>query len=336
MTEHTADCLIIGAGMSGLMAGTLLNKTGLRVIILDMGRGVGGRMATRRVQNGVFDHGAQYFTVRDDRFRAFVDDWLAAGLLYQWSTGFYTADGILHDNGEKRYRGANGMTTIPKYLAQNLNVRTEHEVTRLDFENGVWTACTVGDNSAPFSARMLILTPPVPQSLELIDSGSVVLPADDRAALDQIDYDPCFAIMVLLDSPSNIPVPGGLWLDGEPISWISDNFQKDISPVAHAVTIHAGSQFTREHWDNNWDDIARILLQAAAQWIGDAKVIETSVQRWRYSQPIYLHPDRCLVIESPAPLVFAGDAFKGARVEGAALSGMAAADAILRLRKYHA
>ena len=57
------------------------------------------------------------------------------------------------------------------------------------------------------------------------------------------------------------------------------------------------------------------------------------VYRWRYSQPILSYPDPAVLVESPAPLVFAGDAFAGPRVEGATLSGMAAADKLLNIAK---
>jgi len=55
----------------------------------------------------------------------------------------------------------------------------------------------------------------------------------------------------------------------------------------------------------------------------------TTLHRWRYAQPIELHPERFLRVGGDAPLLFAGDAFHGPRVEGAALSGMAAADELL-------
>jgi renalase len=60
---------IIGAGMAGITAARTLSQAGYRITVLDKSRGAGGRMATRHTEFGSFDHGAQYFTVRDARFR---------------------------------------------------------------------------------------------------------------------------------------------------------------------------------------------------------------------------------------------------------------------------
>ena len=70
---------IIGAGIAGLTLGIRLNRAGHSVALFDKGRGVGGRTSTRRGNGIAFDHGAQYFTVRDPRFRAFLDEHVPGG-----------------------------------------------------------------------------------------------------------------------------------------------------------------------------------------------------------------------------------------------------------------
>ena len=296
------------------------------VTILDKGRGVGGRMASRRLpfgdQMGRADHGAQYFTVRSPQLRAYVETWLAADVVREWSQGFHDGAGGPHFNGVPRYVGANGMTAVAKHLARSLDVQTGTRVTRLDYE-GRFVAQT--ESGRVFSAETLLLTPPAEQTLALLDSGNITTDPATRAALEAIRFNPCFAVMAILDRPSAIPAPGGVWpTTNEPISWIADNQQKGISDYP-SITIHAGAEFTRQHWDTDRQQVADKLIEAARPLIGDAAVVTTSVQRWRYSIPTQLHPEACLATTTPAPMLFAGDAFEGARVEGAALSGLAAA-----------
>ena len=72
------DAIVIGAGISGLAAATELARAGCKTIILEKSRGIGGRMATRRVGAAVCDHGAQFFTVRTRAFAATVTEAEAA------------------------------------------------------------------------------------------------------------------------------------------------------------------------------------------------------------------------------------------------------------------
>lgn len=326
-----ANICVVGAGMAGLTAANLLQQAGASVTVLDKGRGVGGRLATRRFGDARIDHGAQYFTVRDDRFQAMVDAWLTSKVVYQWSAGFPSTNGTESSGKYPRYRGANGMSDVAKALANGLNVQTSTRVQRIDYEDDAWrlTAQDVANNKMlTVAADALLMTPPAEQSLTLLDSGSVKLPSAARSALEAITYNPCFAVLALLDRDSAIPEPGGIFMPGEPISWMADNQQKGVSDVP-AVTIHAGPEFTRQHFDDDVEVVAQMLIDAAREQLGDAEVIEYQVQRWRYSQPQQMHPEKTLFVNSPGPLAFAGDAFDGARVEGAALSGMAAAERLI-------
>lgn len=319
------DTLIIGAGIAGLLAATELQKAGHNVIVLEKGRGVGGRMATRKLtkEGAVADHGAQFFTVRDAQFQQWVEQWLAADVAAEWCLGFAGND------GHPRYKGQFGMTSIPKLLANVLDVYTRSKVTDIQQEEGRWRLET--ESGMLYRADNLIMTPPVPQSLALLNSSGIDLPTESKQALEAIAYHPCFAAMVHLNESSQIPHPGGVQARGEVIDWIGDNQQKGISAET-TVTIHASPQFTTEHLDSNRTEVGDILIQAAEtdRYFAASNVIETQVHRWLYAQPITHYPDRCLRVElNGLPLIFAGDAFKHARVEGAALSGLAAAENLI-------
>lgn len=66
--------VIVGAGMACASA---LVASGHAVTLFDKGRAPGGRMSSRRAATpageAAFDHGAQYFTVRDPGFAACVE-----------------------------------------------------------------------------------------------------------------------------------------------------------------------------------------------------------------------------------------------------------------------
>ena len=326
------SCVIVGAGISGLLAAGELGDAGWRATVLDKGRGVGGRMATRRMGGAGFDHGAQFFTVRSERFGALVNDWLAAGAAAEWSRGFGDAEGNANPDGHPRYRGSKGMTSIPKHLARGLDVRTGERVVRVDRDGDGWTvACESG---LSVSADALLLTAPVPQSLALAESGNYGLPENARGQLESISYDPCLAVMALLDVASPVPEPGGVQIKGEPLDWIGDNATKGISDRP-ALTIHGGPHWSREHYDDGEADVTRALLRLAGERLGvdlAASTVETSLARWRYSWVTSSHEEPCLVASEDPPLVFCGDGFGQPKVEGAALSGLAAADGLIGRR----
>ena len=321
------SCVIIGAGISGLLAARELRDAGWQVTVLDRGRSVGGRMATCRVGAGNFDYGAQFFTVRGERFDKLVNGWLKAGVAEEWTRGFADAEGEPNEDGHPRYRGSEGMASIPKHLARDLNVKSgERAVT---VERGGWKV--VCESGLEASGAALLLTPPVPQSLALISSGAYELPEETWRQLGEISYDPCIALMALLEGPTGVPAPGGVQIKGEPLDWIGDNQRKGISEVP-GITIHAGPGWSRENFEAPDGELSGSLLSLAGDQLGSniaPRVVETSLARWRYSWVTNVHPEPYLVASEDPPLLFAGDAFGQPKVEGAALSGLAAADYLL-------
>jgi renalase len=286
-------------------------------------------MATCRVGRGTFDHGAQFFTVRGDRFAGLVDGWLGAGAAAEWTRGFADAEGHPIEDGYPRYRGVAGMTSIPKHVARSLEVRTGEKVVRVEAAEEGWeVACESGSR---FQGFALVLAMPVPQALELVASGDYGLPERAGRRLAAVSYDPCLALLASLDGPSGVPGPGGMQIKGEPLDWISDNQRKGISEVP-AVTIHAGPQWSRSHFEDDEAGVTEHLISFAGDRLGTdlaSSVVESSLARWRYSWVTNAHPEPFLAASENSPLLLCGDAFGQPKVEGAALSGLAAADFLL-------
>jgi len=309
--------LILGAGMAGLTAGRYLTQAGWEVPLLDKGRGLGGRLATRRIGETRADHGAQYMTVRSPEFKAVVDQLLTDGVVHQWPLLEPGNPTFQHP----RYVGTAGMNAVAKYLAQPLTIKTGQRVIRVRADASQWTAET--ETGETYAAEHLLVTLPAPQALQLLRDSQLVLPPTEQAALEAIHYQPCIAVMAVLKEPSRIPAPGFLRFSEGPVAWVADNTQKGISPAEPSVTVHASPAFSLERLEIDLDETARHLLNELNEWIPSESVLTTQVHRWRYSLADRCHPEPCLAASTPLPLLFGGDGFGQGNVEGAFLSGLA-------------
>jgi predicted NAD/FAD-dependent oxidoreductase len=116
------------------------------------------------------------------------------------------------------------------------------------------------------------------------------------------------------------------------ISWIADNQQKGISPEAIIITAHANPRLSQMWYEAPKQELVGLFMGAIRPYLGkDVVVKEHHIHKWRYALPTTIHPQRTLLADKLPPLAFAGDAFNGPRVEGAALSGLAAAKKLLEI-----
>ncbi|MEX0768080.1 MAG: NAD(P)-binding protein [Microthrixaceae bacterium] len=333
MTD-SAEILIVGAGLSGLVAAAALGKNH-SVRLIEKGRGVGGRMATRRIGEATFDHGAQFFTTHTSAFAKIVADWVEAGFATPWFSGGIGAAGGIESSGiaereaHSRFRGRVSMNDIAKNLASAMQsdavqILSSTRASSVVPADSGWVL--LADTGQEFFGDVVFLTSPVPQTLELLNVSGVQLRNADRDALESICYDPCLAVLAPLTGPSGLPFPGARHPGSGPIEWIADNSMKGIS-AAEGVTIHATAEFSRQHFDSADSEVIDALVHAAG--LDSPAILELcQLQKWRYAKPTVLHPDPYLLLDAHAPLVCAGDCFGGAKVEGAVLSGLAAAAAV--------
>lgn len=328
--KQAVDVLVVGAGLAGLLAASKLQTAGHVVQVVEKARGVGGRLATWRLGPGRGDYGAQFFTVREPQFQAIVDEWLELVLAFEWSRG-WAAGSAVNDgknDGFQRYAITGGMTAVAKHLAAHLTIHTQTKLTHVRVAGEGWEVAA--EDGRTFTTRALLLTPPVPQSLALLDAGDVPLTASDRAALERIEYAPCLSGLFWVEGGVALPAPGAVQQPEQAISWLADNQQKGISPEAAIVTAHANPAQSKIWYEAPKGELVGLFMGGLRPYLHKTSVIKAHhIHRWRYALPLVTHPQRTLLADSLPPLAFAGDAFNGPRVEGAALSGLAAAIALL-------
>jgi len=313
--------VVIGAGLAGLVAARRLSADH-EVVVVDKGRSVGGRLATRRIAGAVLDHGAQFFTVRGTEFRQQVDDWLERDLAHVWCHGFGSAG-----DGFERYVGSAGMNSLAKDLAAGLDCRLGQLVFAVRPTGDEWQV--VIDDGSTIAAETVVVTAPIAQTWALLSQSGIDVPDE----LFRMEYHRTIGLLTVLDGPSAVPEPGGLQFDpsdaSAPFGFVADNVAKGISEVP-SVTFHATQPWSLEHWDDDEAALERALLERAAPFIGSSSVVEAQVKKWRFAGPHTPWPDPCWV-DSDRRIVIAGDLFAGPKVEGAFNSGVAAAAAVRSL-----
>jgi predicted NAD/FAD-dependent oxidoreductase len=308
--------VIVGAGLSGLVAAHELQAAGADVAVIDKGRSPGGRLATRLIGGATLDHGAQFLTVRTPAFQRRVDDWIGRGLLTVWSYGFGSAE------AHPRFVAPAGMNSLAKDLAVGLDVSSSTMAVAVRPRGSQWQV-VLDDGSVRLADRVVVTTP-LPQASALLADAGIEL--DDR--LKRTEYDRTIALLATLDRPPRIDAPGGVQRPNDDVGFLADNVAKGVSATP-AITLHASAAWSETHWEHAAADVLASLVDLARPWLGDATTLEAHVQKWRYATPRTTWPDPFWESVDRG-IVLAGDAFNGPRIEAAHNSGLAAAHALLR------
>lgn len=307
------DIVVIGSGIAGLAAARRLADAGRAPVILDKGRGIGGRVATRRAGALQFDHGAQYVTAKGDAFAAVLDRLAADDALAPW---------LALDGTGRRRVGRPGMTGLARGLAAGLDLRQGVEVTSLRPVARGWR---IGTGPETLEAAQVIVTVPAPQIAALIGADHPL-----AGAVAPVRFDPCLTLMAATLGPE---APFVARSDAQdPLSWIAQDASKPGRAGGAAVTwvAQAGPDFSRAHLEDAPDAIAARMLPMLCDrlGLGADRVIHAVAHRWRFarvSQPL----DQPFLAEAGGRLRLAGDWCLGARIEAAWTSGRAAADDLL-------
>jgi predicted NAD/FAD-dependent oxidoreductase len=339
MNNETTDYLVIGAGLAGLAFAEDASARGATVRLLDKGRGVGGRAATRRLGDDLrADHGAQYFTARGDRFKRMVQAGIKDGWLAIWSHGFplwKSGEIIPRPEGHPRYAPPAGMSALPKHLAQGRDIALSATVTGVSrgAVSSDWTAhCSDG---RAFTGRKLILNLPPTQLLSVAGEH---LPERARLGLQTVVFDPAWTLIAALEEDiSNADWPAVEFEQHPVLALASRDHTKRGSVEAPPVLVaHGNGAWSREHLEEEPTAVQQALLEAVEKEVGPLKVRSSQVHRWRYAQPTTFFPgaffwDGELGIGGCGDWCGKETPVHGSKVEAALESGwMLAAEAIPR------
>ena len=314
--------IVVGAGISGCSSAHALANAGHEVTVVEKGRGVGGRMATRRMDGARIDHGAQFFTTRDPRLQVLNEQWIKEGRVTDW---YDHVPGRPNIPSDMRYRGKFGMTDPAKSLTKDCDLALNFFVEKI-VKTKTWKVFERGGTGRVLEADHLIITMPSVQMLELFDRSGLDLGIEVMKRLGAIRHTRCLALLGMLDQPSKLAEPGAITHPAEHIDWLSDNQVKGISQKP-AITMHASADFSDKYWDVPAEEWANTLIKPAEEVLG-ANVNRWVFHRWGFAKPLVTFGES-KYNNTEIGLTLAGDGFGGERVERAAISGLEAAEAIL-------
>jgi len=343
MHESPKNIAIVGSGLAAITCARTLVQAGHSVTLFEKSRGVGGRMSTRNSPFGTFDHGAQYFTVRDPRFVQALETtpkvcrpWGANMVQVLDERGRLAAAGL--PAREPHWVAKPGMNALAKAWAAPLAESTlfETRVTHIEtdaLDKSQWQLRTLGaDESTHVYAGFdaVLLAVPSPQAMELLDT----VPKSRRPTqatmkkLEQVTVAPCWTLMLAFPQAvqPGLTTLGPQWNAARSthhrIAWLARESSKPGRGMVERWTVQASAAWSQEHINDSKDRVEGKLIKAFAEVTGiRAEPSHVESHRWLYAktgQPL----GQSHIWSAKSGLGVCGDWCLGHRVENAFVSGL--------------
>lgn len=368
-TVRDATVLVAGGGFAGLAAASRLVSSGVDVLLVEAGRGLGGRVATRHTPQGLtFDHGAQYFGDKGGDFSELLKSLEAAGVVALWDArlGEVACDkgGVIDRNtftpwppSKRVYVGVPTNSAVGRALvataratpgAGRLTVATSTRVASLRLDDAAaaaggasWIAETHVAAGGPDAERSTTRHAVALAACGANSAHSIMSPSRPLLAAPArgVRSSCCFALLVAFESPLPSPLPfDGATLTGSPsLVWAArDSSKPGRGSGAETWVVHATDAWSEPRRHSPKDRVADELLAAWLHATGvDASsappIVYKEAHRWGSAFPANpaVSDDNCFV-DVGAKCAVAGDWCVGPRAGDAWASGDAAAKNILR------
>jgi renalase len=330
------DIAIIGAGIAGLTCAQQLQQAGKQIVLIDKSRGLGGRLATRRLASTHADHGVCYLKAKSDLFQQWIDALVSVGILQVWTDGIHnlTATGELQPPTKFApcYAAPLGATSIAKYLGRDLEIVGDRLITAIMPIKHGWRLSSNDPDWSLTAAQVIIATPPA-QALaiakETIDPGYL-------QQLSSVRFSRSITAIAVYPASQQAAAATIKWrgiqsIDHPTLAWIGLDSSKQLTPTNPVVVVQSNATFAAQNFDApDLSVIGQQLLNLIEPLIRPLHAPELiQVHRWGYAfaqNPLSIP---FLTAQTAAPLYLGGDWCGGNRVESAYQSGLAIADRIL-------
>ena len=332
---------IVGGGMAAIACARTLVQAGHSVTVFEKSHGFGGRMSTRSSAFGSFDHGAQYFTVRDSRFAQALET--APSICRRWSANtvqVLDSHGRVAEAGlparEPHWVAKPGMSSLVRAWAQplvdNRSVELQVRVTAIEkdaLDPHKWQLHTAGteESTHVFSGfDAVVLAIPGPQAEILLKTHKSASALAKKVAKSTVA--PCWTLMVAFPQAvqPGLTTLGPQWNAARSthhrIAWLARESSKPGRSAVDRWTVQASAAWSQEHLQDDANRVTAKLIKAFAEVTGiRAEPAHAEVHRWLYAKT-----EKPLGVshlwDARLGLGVCGDWCLGHRVEDAFVSGL--------------
>lgn len=332
---------IIGAGIAGLTALQDLAAHGASVTIFDKSRGSGGRISSKKVGESSWDMGAQFMRAHTSEFAAELEQWSNKGWVAEWPVTPW----IIDKTGAKpspdnirRFVGMPRMTGLSRgLLGAAAEFITQTRIVSTEFisrkTKAQWYLTDDNDQRhGPFDT--LVINVPPEQVLPLLPANSPF-----KEQIQHYTMQPCWTLLLGFSEQLTTEIDAAFVKTG-PLSWIARNTTKPGRAAStdtetdtetdDAWVIQASHEWSQAHVDASREDVLTALTQAFADSLGIElpSARDTWLHRWLFSIPTQA-PELGALYDSAHNLAICGDWCQQGSIEGAWISGKAAARQLL-------
>jgi len=301
--KDSSAIAVVGAGMAGVACAAGLRSAGLSVALFEKARGVGGRMATRRLAHGAvgsagetgpdtavdghnatlsygIDHGAPAFAARQPRFKAWLARAEARGVVQRWQPRLHAA---WPQRSEAHWWVPQGdMPALARHFLADVPLQLQQTIQRLQHTPQGWYLHSAeGVRHGPFAQVMLAMPPA---------QAAVLLAGHHDGWADSLRSSrmlPCWTLMATteaVDWPWEVAEP-----ESGPLATVLRNDRKPgrSTPEGLATWVaHATPAWSAAHLESEPQRVEKALSAALAALLpgaGKRSWQHLSVHRWRYA-----------------------------------------------------
>ena len=317
---------IIGAGLAGLTLANQLSDI-FDISIFEKYHHVGGRMAQRTSPPFEFDHGAQFFTIKNPEFLTLINQLIENGVVDRWDARFVEIDSTQIKKSRKwddefpHFVGKPNMSSVCIYLAEKLiergvKIYVNTQVSVINPLHNEWQLKDKHDGDLG-GFDWVVTAIPSAQTHQLMPDSFLY-----KKTIESIQMDPCFALLLGFETQFDLAWDAA-HITNSNLSWISVNSSKPNRNNHKSMVVMSRNDWATQHFhaDQQWviDNLMHSFRDIVGKQFLNPVLVE--LKRWHFAN-VQKNVSSKLLLDTEQNLAACGDWFISGRIESAFASAM--------------